>query len=64
VKIDLGESLGEVIVSLNDLNGKLIRQSTYKNAKTFELNLQDPPGIYLLRISSGNEKATIRLIKN
>ena len=64
VKIDLGETLSEFVVSIIDVNGKLIRQSTYKNTKMFELNLNVQSGIYLLTINSGNKKATIRLIKN
>ena len=64
IKIDLGEALPESVVSLNDVNGRLIWQSTYKNTQMFELNLTVHPGIYLLTINSGNRKATIRLIKN
>ncbi len=64
MKIDLGESLPESVVSLNDVNGRLIWQSTYKNTQMFELNLNLHSGIYLLTINSGNRKATIRLIKN
>ncbi len=64
MKIDLGESLPESVVSLNDVNGRLIWQSTYKNTQMLELNLTVHPGIYLLTINSGNRKATIRLIKN
>ena len=64
LKIDLGVTLSEFIVSLNDVNGKLISQTTHKNTKMFELNLNVQPGIYLLTINSENKKATIRLIKN
>lgn len=64
VIIDLGEALSEFVVSIIDVNGKLIRQSTYKNTKIFELNLNVQSGIYLLTINSGNKKVTIRLIKN
>ncbi|UOE42115.1 T9SS type A sorting domain-containing protein [Chryseobacterium suipulveris] len=64
VTINLPESLSEFIASLYDLNGKLIQQSTYKNTKTFELNLNVQPGIYFLTINSENKKATIRLIRN
>jgi hypothetical protein len=64
VTIDLGENLSEFIVSLNNVNGKLISQSTYKNTKMFDLNLNVQSGIYLLTINSENKKATIRLIKN
>ncbi|MEJ5268572.1 MAG: T9SS type A sorting domain-containing protein, partial [Bacteroidales bacterium] len=64
VKIDLGETLSEFSVSLTDVNGKLINQTSYKNTKMIELNLNAQPGIYLLTIYSENKKATIRLIKN
>jgi len=64
LKIDLGETLSEFVVSLNDLNGQLISQSTFKNTKMIELKLSVQPGIYLLTINSGNKKAIIRLIKN
>jgi hypothetical protein len=64
VKIDLGETLTEFSVSIMDVNGKLISQSTYQNTKMFELNLNVQSGIYLLTINSENKKATIRLIKN
>jgi len=64
VKIDLGKTLSEFSVSLTDVNGKLINQTSYKNTKMIELNLNAQPGIYLLTIYSENKKATIRLIKN
>lgn len=64
LKIDLGETFSELIVSIIDVNGKLIKQLTFKNTNFFELNLDVQSGIYLLTINSGNKKATIRLIKN
>lgn len=64
VTIDLGETLPEFRVQINDLHGKLIRQTTYKNTRVFELNLNIESGIYLMTINSDNKKATIRLIKN
>ncbi len=64
VRIDLGETLSEFVVSLHDLNGKLISQSTYQNTKMFELNVNVQSGIYLLTINSDNKKVTINLIKN
>jgi PKD repeat protein len=64
LKIDLGQVFNEFTVSINDVHGKLISQSNYKQAKEFEINLYAQSGIYLLTINSGNKKATIRLIKN
>lgn len=64
LKIDLGESLAEFIVNIFDVNGRLISQSTYRNTRVFEQNIAEQPGVYLLTIISGNQKATVRLIKN
>jgi hypothetical protein len=64
VKIDLGETLTEFMVSIMDVNGKLVRKTIYKNTKMFELNLNVQSGIYLLTINWENKKATIRLTKN
>jgi hypothetical protein len=63
VTIDLGEYLSEFIVNINDINGKLIRQSTYKNTKRFKLNLDVDSGIYFMTIKSRNKAATIRFVK-
>jgi len=64
VKIDLGSVIHEFTVKIKDVNGRSVSQSTFKNTKEFELNLNVQPGIYLLTINSGNRIAAIRLIKN
>ncbi|HOF16155.1 MAG TPA: T9SS type A sorting domain-containing protein [Bacteroidales bacterium] len=64
VTIDMGKSLSEVTVSITDVSGKLLKQSTYKNTQMLELNLNVQTGIYLITINSENKRATIRLVKN
>jgi len=64
VNVDLGETLNEFTVRINDLSGKTISHATYKNTETFEINLNVKPGTYLMAIKSGNKKVTIRLLKN
>ena len=64
VTIDMGKSLSEVTVSITDVSGKLLKQSTYKNTQMLELNLNVQTGIYLITINSDNKRATIRLVKN
>ena len=54
--IDLGETLPEFIVSITDVSGKLLKQSTYKNTQKLELNLDVQPGFYLLTIDSENKR--------
>lgn len=62
--VDLGRILGEFTVSITDMKGKAIHQTRYRNTDKFEMNLDLPSGIYMLIINSGNDRATIRLIKN
>ncbi|OQB29890.1 MAG: Cohesin domain protein [Bacteroidetes bacterium ADurb.Bin174] len=62
--INLGETLSEFTISITDVSGKLLKQSTYKNIQKLELNLDVQPGFYLLTIHSESKKAIIRLIKN
>ena len=62
--VNLGTTLAEFTVSITDMQGKRISESTYFNTDMFEMNLNVQPGIYLLTIYSGNKRATIRLIKN
>ena len=62
--VNLGETVSEFAISITDVSGKLLKQSTYKNTQKFELNLDVNPCFYLLTIQSKNKKAIIRLIKN
>jgi hypothetical protein len=64
VFVDFGESLNAINVHIHTINGKLVQQAVYNNKQTLEFDFTEPPGIYLLTISSGNKRTTIKLIKN
>ena len=61
--IDLGENLKTVMITITDLNGKLILSYNYNNSQLLNLKIEEPAGVYLLMIESGNKKAVVRLIK-
>jgi len=61
--IDLGENTQLVTVTMTDLRGKVIQSTTYSNEQLLNLKIEEPAGIYLLMIESGDKKAVIRLIK-
>jgi photosystem II stability/assembly factor-like uncharacterized protein len=61
--IDLGEVYQAVTITITNLNGKLIQSKTYNESQLMNLKLEQPTGVYLLKIESGNKKAIIRLIK-
>jgi uncharacterized repeat protein (TIGR03803 family) len=64
VNIDLGLVYRDVSISITDINGRAIKQTRYSNSQFLEINLTEPSGIYLVKITAENKKATIRLIKN
>ncbi len=61
--IDLGETYQTVSISITDLSGKLIQSKKYNDSQLVNLSLEEPAGVYLLIIESGDKKAVIRLIK-
>jgi hypothetical protein len=64
VFVDFGESLNAINVHIHTINGKLVQQAVYNNKQTLEFDFTEPPGIYLMTISSGNKRTTLKLIKN
>jgi hypothetical protein len=61
--IDLGNNYQTVTISMTDLNGKLIQLKTYNDNQVLNLKIDQPTGVYLLMIESGDKKAVIKLIK-
>ena len=61
--IDLGNTNESIIVKSTDLNGKLIETNYYKTTQLLHLKIEEPAGVYLLIIESGDKKAIIRLVK-
>jgi hypothetical protein len=45
------------------LNGRLIESKEYNGTKLLNLKIDEPAGIYLLKIETGDQKAVIRLVK-
>jgi hypothetical protein len=48
---------------MTDLNGKLIQLKTYNDNQVLNLKIDQPTGVYILLIESGDKKAVIKLIK-
>ena len=61
--IDLRESYQAVTITITNLDGKLIQSKTYHDSQLLNLNIENPAGIYLILVESGNKKAVIRLVK-
>lgn len=61
--IDLGENYINVTITMSDLNGRIIHSKNYNESQLLNLKIEEPAGIYLLIIESGDKKALIRLVK-
>ena len=64
VTVDLGKSYQNVKIRLTDVSGKLINKSDdYMTGQSFDMNIGEPAGVYLLQIETENKMAIIRLMK-
>ncbi len=63
-KISLNE-VSEGKIEILDLYGFTVYESDFKNQTDFEMNLQDrPKGIYIVKVFSGEQVFTSKIIKN
>ena len=63
VSLDLGARYKSVRVTVIDIRGKIILSKSYNDSQFLNLKIEEPSGVYLLNIESGDKKAVIRLIK-
>jgi hypothetical protein len=61
--IELEDDYNSVTVTLTDLVGKTIQSKVYNDSQLLNLNIEEPLGIYLLVIETGDKKAVLRLVK-
>jgi len=61
--IDLGENTQLATVTMTDLSGKVIQSTRHSSEQLLNLKIEEPAGVYLLVIESGDKKAVIRLVK-
>ncbi|MEJ6735923.1 MAG: T9SS type A sorting domain-containing protein, partial [Flavobacteriales bacterium] len=61
--VDLDKTYNSILITITDLSGRLIETKEYNGTKLLNLKIDEPAGIYLLKIETGNQKAIIRLVK-
>lgn len=61
--IDLGEHFDVVTLVLSDLAGKVIQSEIYTQSQLLSLTIEEPAGVYLVIIKSGDKQAVMRLVK-
>ncbi len=61
--IDLGEDSQFAKITITDLRGKVLMSKSYNDQSILNMELDEPAGIYLVRIESDGKKAVVRLVK-
>jgi hypothetical protein len=63
VTVDLGKNFQNILVTLTDMNGKIIQSETYDDKQMVQLKVGAAAGVYLMKVEAGNRKATVRVMK-
>jgi Leucine-rich repeat (LRR) protein len=61
--IDLGVNYESATVRVTDINGKLIQSFSYNDHQLLDIKIEEPAGVYLLMLESGDKKSVIRIVK-
>lgn len=61
--VNLNEHYDQVLVSVTDYTGRIIKQDTYKNVNEIEFNLNVSPGVYILIVEHKSKRSIHRILK-
>jgi ribosomal protein S11 len=61
--IDLGASYENTQILITDLSGKVVQSQNVRQGQVLNLSIEEPAGIYVVSIQSGNQKAVIKMVK-
>jgi hypothetical protein len=61
--IDLGKTYSDTEITLTELDGRIIQKEKHHNSQIIEMNLSAFSGMYIIIITSGNEKAVFEILK-
>lgn len=61
--IDLGAIYDKTKITITDLNGRVLQKYAFERKQLLKLKIDEIPGVYFLRISSGNKVLVVRLIQ-
>ncbi len=63
VTIDLGASREQVTAVVSDISGSVVRNETFHQTSSLNLNLEGPAGIYFISLISDDRRAMIKVVK-
>lgn len=62
--INLGDSYQEVSIEVTDINGRTVSGKTFVQTRSLIFEIDQPPGIYFLILTSQKQQTVVKLIKN
>ena len=63
ITIDLATNYEDIKLVLYDMHGRLLKQQSFENKKSFDFEMNEAAGVYLISIESENKQANFRIIK-
>jgi ELWxxDGT repeat protein len=64
VTLDLGKEYSAITISIMGSDGKIVQEEKFKQLTVTSFNLPESAGIYMVTVTSGNERAIFRIVKN
>ena len=61
--IDLGVQVAQAEVTITDLLGRLVGTSQHHRTSELQMTIEGKPGVYFLRLTSGDKTATLQIVK-
>ena len=61
--VDLGSMMNEVVVTVADMNGRIVFENTYFNTANEQIYLDQPAGVYFVKVATAEHAKVIKLIK-
>ena len=62
--IDLGNTFGKTEIQITDMLGKVIVSKSLIQSQKLDLFINEPAGIYTVKVEADNKKAVIRIVKD
>lgn len=62
--VNLGSIFKDAMITINELNGRLISKEQIKNRQVINMEFNAPAGVYLLNVTTKNRTRVFKIVKN
>lgn len=63
INLDMGTSYDELYIVIRNQLGQEVLEKSFSGANPLQFNIEGTAGIYFIEISSGNKRATLKIVK-